>query len=61
MQNFTVVMLNQSVSKSDIENYFGDSLLSINQMSNYVDAMSDAGVTMASQWSEECFFCGYSI
>ena len=29
MQNFTVVMLNESVLKSDIENYFGSSLLSL--------------------------------
>ena len=53
MQNFTVVMLNESVSKTDIENYFGSSLLSINQMSNYDQVMSDFNGAMESNWTED--------
>lgn len=54
MQNFTLVMVNDSVSKNDIETFFGNNLLSINQMSNYAsefeDTVSDVGVTMSSGW-----------
>ena len=56
MQNFTLVMVNDSVSKNDIETFFGDNLLSINQMTNYdsefEETSSNEAYPMLSGWGE---------
>jgi hypothetical protein len=64
MQNFTLVMVNDSVSKNDIETFFGNNLLSINQMSNYAsdfeETVSEVGATMSSGWEEgSCRFTDF--